>query len=261
MDEKIKNYLGIVIIITLIAFVLFSFIYVVYYAKSIKQPIFDRTFGVTAEGKAVAVPDVAEFNFSVITQGGKDIGKLQKENTDKANKIIEFLKSSGMNDKDIKTQNYSVDPRYQYFSCPAPLNGNALPCPPPEITGYTINQTVSVKIRDFTKTGDTLSGVVKNGANSVSQLYFKIDDLTVLQNKARDEAIQKAKEKAKSIADAGGFKMGKLLAIDEGVNFPSPIYGMGGAAEFGSTPQLKSPEIQPGSQEVTVSVTLRYEIK
>jgi len=261
MNEKIKNYLGIVIIITLIAFVLFSFIFVIYYAKSIKQPLFDRTFGVTAEGKAVSVPDVAEFNFSVLTQGGKDIGKLQKENTDKANKIIEFLKSNGIEDKDIKTQNYSVDPRYQYFNCPAPIDNEARLCPLPEITGYTINQTVSVKIRDFTKTGGALDGVVKNGANSVSQLFFKIDDITAFQNKAREEAIQKAIEKAESIARAGGFKIGKLLTVNEGANFPPPVYGTYGTAEFGIGPQLKSTEIQPGSQEIMVSVTLVYEIK
>lgn len=262
MNEKIKNSLGIVIIITLLAFILSSFVFAIYYAKSIKQPIFDRTFGVTAEGKAVSVPDIAEFNFSVLTQGGKDIGKLQKENTDKANKIIEFLKSSGVEEKDIRTQNYSVDPRYQNFSCPVPIDGEVRLCPLPEITGYSINQTVSVKIRDFTKTGEALDGVVKNGANSVSQLFFKIDDITAFQNKAREEAIQKAKEKAESIAKAGGFKIGKLLMIDEGANFPPPVYGTTyGVAEFGGGPQLKSPEIQPGSQEITVSVTLRYEIR
>ena len=60
---------------------------------------------------------MAQFTFNIITEGGKDISKIQKENTDKANKAISFIKSKGVEAKDIKTQNYNLEPRYQYYSC------------------------------------------------------------------------------------------------------------------------------------------------
>ena len=134
------------------------------------------------------------------------------------------------------------------------------PCPPPEIVGYSIRQTASVKIRDFETIGDTLAGVVQNGANSVSQLSFTIDDPTEVRHEARKIAIERAQEKAQRIAEAAGFEVGRLLGIDESGGLP-PIYrmeGLGGAADFA---QAAAPKIEPGSQEVSVTVTLRYEIR
>lgn len=270
MSEKIKNYIGIAVIIAVLLFALAYLRYVDSYAKNVEPASF-RSFTVTGEGKAVAIPDVAQFTFSVITEGGKKIADLQKENTDKTNKIIEFLKKLGVEAKDIKTINYSVDPKYQYYSCPPVIyqeggaQSSPRPCPPPEISGYTISQTVSVKVRNFDKSGEILAGVVENGANSVSQLNFTIDDRSAVEQEAREEALSRAKEKAVATAKAGGFKLGRLLTIEEG-SAPYPIpyesYGYGGASPLvADKAALPPPTLEPGSQEITVTVSLKYEIQ
>ncbi len=257
MSEKIKNYLGVVLILSLLAVGYGVLSYVNSYARN-ANPSAYRSFSVTGEGKAVSIPDVATFTFSVITEGGKDVSALQKTNTDKVNKAIDFVKGQGVADKDIKTQSYDVYPRYQYSSC----FDNT--CPPPVITGHTVTQSVLVKVRDFTKTGSLLGGVVDNGANQVSQLTFTVDDPASVQDEARAEAIKKAQAKAKSVAQAGGFRLGDLLSLDEGLQYPQPYYayGLGGAevkSEAGGGGG--APAIEPGSQDVVVTVTLRYEIK
>ncbi|MEK7657760.1 MAG: SIMPL domain-containing protein [Patescibacteria group bacterium] len=262
MNERIKNYLGGAIIVVLFIFAYAAFVYVDSYSKSIEPSSF-RSFSASAEGKVTAIPDVASFSFSVITQGGKDIAKIQKENTGKVNKIIELVKSESVENKDIKTQSYNLEPRYQYFNCYQPLSGSgseSKPCPPPEIVGYTITQAVSVKIRNFEKIGGILSGVVEKGANSVSQLSFVIDKPDKIKEQAREEAIKKAKENAKSIARAGGFNVGKLLSIEEGGDYQMPIYRTMGMASVSDEKGLPSPTIEPGSQEITVNIILRYEI-
>ena len=167
MTEKIKNYLGVAIIISIFILAISAWSYVNSYSKVVEPGSF-RSFSVSGEGKVVAVPDVAEFDFSVITEGGKNIASLQKENTDKTNKIIEFVKGKNIASKDIKTLSYNLTPRYQTYSCPE-IGG---PCPPQEIIGYTITQRIAVRVRDFAKIGDLLSGVIENGANSVSDLCF-----------------------------------------------------------------------------------------
>lgn len=261
MPDRVKNSFWLAATVALFAASYAAVSYVGSYAKSIEPSTF-RSFAVSGEGKAVAVPDVAQFIFSVITQGGKNVADLQKENTEKVNKVIDFMKKNGVDSKDIKTEGYSLEPRYQYFNCA----GEGRACPPPEIVGYTVTQTVSVKARDFNKTGDLLSGAVGSGANSVSSLNFTVDDPTSLQNQAREEAIKKAKEKARDIARAGGFRVGRLLSIDEG-GFPPPIpFGRfeslaldkGGS---GGAEPLPAPTVEPGSQEVRITVTLRYEIE
>lgn len=258
MTEKIKNYLGAALIFGVIIVSLSAWMYVRSYAESV-EPNSYRSFAVSGEGRVVAVPDVALFSFSVITEGGQNLADLQKDNTAKVNRAIDFVKSQSVSDKDIKTEQYNVSPRYEYSSCPR--DGGI--CPPPRIVGYTITQTVSVKIRDFEKIGEALAGVVTNGANSVTDITFTIDDQTVLENKARTEAIEKAKMKAEAVARAGDFRLGRLISLEEGFYPPTPYYayGRGGAETALAKDAYAAPAIEPGSQDVMVTVTLRYEIK
>ena len=162
MDTKLKNLFGIVGVITLLLFVGVLNKYVNAYSSS-TQPASYRSFSTNGEGKVVAVPDVAQFSFGVTTEGGVNITALQQENTKKMNGAIAFLKDKKIDPKDIKTEQYNLQPRMQYNGC---QNGGV--CPPPSIVGYTISQTVSVKIRNFESIGDVMSGIATKGVNSVS---------------------------------------------------------------------------------------------
>ena len=261
MNTQIKNFIGVAVVVGVVVFVYAAWVYVQAYSKSVEPSSF-RSFSVSAQGESVAIPDVAQFSFSVITQGGANIANLQQQNVEKVNNAIAFVKGQGVEDKDIKTQNFSLEPRYQSFSCARPFGAEPVACPPAEIVGYIISQTVQVKVRDFAKVGGIVSGVVENGANSVSQLSFTIDSPDAMESEARAQAIQKAKEKAKAVARAGDFRLGRLLSIQEG-GFPYlPVYeradiGFGGAAPSA----VSAPAIEPGSQAVKVSGTLVYEIR
>src|SRR3972149_3202085 len=114
MDNKMKAYLGAAALVVALVFAASYLSYVNSYSKSI-QPGSYRSFAVSGEGKVTVAPDMAQFSFSVITQGGKNLAVLQSDNTGKMNKAIEFLKAQGIEAKDIKTTNYSVEPRYQTF--------------------------------------------------------------------------------------------------------------------------------------------------
>jgi uncharacterized protein YggE len=117
-----------------------------------------------------------------------------------------------------------------------------------------------VKIRDFKLISTLLSGVVENGANSVGQIEFAIDETDTLETGARAEAIKKAQEKAEKIAQAGGFKVGRLLEINEGYT-PAPYYARSAMMDsVGSSKESVAPSIEAGSQEINIEVTLRYEI-
>ena len=252
MKDNIKNTVGVAAAVALVVVSMSSLLYVRSYDKS-QQP---SSFSVSAEGKVVAIPDVAKFTVGVITQGGLNLGTIQKENADKSNSISSFLKSQGIDEKDIKTQGYSIEPRYQYAVCR--YDGET--CPPATIVGYTVNQTLEVKGREFEKLGDILSGVVERGANSVSSLSFTVDEPTALEQQAREQAIAKAKEKAKMVAKSGGFRLGRLISLNEGGTYTPQYafdYGMGG----GGPMPAKSPSLEPGSQEVSIQVSLVYEIE
>jgi len=267
MNPKIKDFIGVIAALGVVVFAVAAWMFVDAYSKSIEPSSF-RSFAVSGQGEAVAIPDIAQFTFSVITEGGEDLEGLQQQNSQKTNATIEYVKSQGVEAKDIKTQGYQVTPRYQYFDCssrPLPLGQGQISveaCPPPEIVGYSITQTVQVKVRDLEKAGSMLSGVVQNGANKVSQLSFTLDNRDEKESEARAAAIEKAKQKARSVAQAGGFRVGRLLSIQESGIPYYPVYDRAFAESAVGTPtQAPAPSVEPGSQDITVNVTLVYEIR
>jgi uncharacterized protein YggE len=251
MNPKIKDYLGIALIIGVLMIAVAAW----NYSQSFEPASF-RSFTVYAEGEATAVPDIAQFSFSVITEGGLEgLEQLKDENARKADAIIDYLKSEDVEKEDIKTTSFSVEPRYSNIRC---FVGE---CPAPEIVGYTIRQSVQVKVRDMDDIGKILSGVVEKGANNVSGPWFTLDDPTEVENEAREEAFKKAKAKAEAMADAGGFKLGKLVSVEEG-----GIFGKGGGVAFAearidSGGGVEEIPIEPGEQEVKITIVLTYEIK
>ncbi len=273
IDQHIKTIIGSALALAALLGGYAAVSYAMSYGKSI-QPSSFRSFTVSAQGKATAVPDIAEFSFQVVTQGGTDVASLQAKNTNNVNKAIAFVKSEGVADSDIATQYYNIDPRYQTYDCrtsPVSASVSSVPsvasaaaaCPPPDIVGYTVTQSVDVKVRDFSKIGPIMNGIVANGANQVGALSFTIDDPTKVQDAARADAIAKAKEQADAIAQAGGFKIGRLLSVQQGSGVYAPMAydaaGIGMKAALSSA--APSPVIQPGSQEVDATVSLQYEIE
>lgn len=260
MNPLLKNLLGLALIVSLGGALYLGFLITKTYDRS-SEPTNFRSFTVQGEGKAVGVPDIASFSFEVITEGDTDLAALQSENAEKMNKALDFVTKKGVDKKDIKTAQYSIQPRYESTVCDYSVRGSV--CPPAAIVGYTVQQTTYVKIRDFKLISPLLSGVVEGGANSVSGLQFSIDESDALENTARAEAIKKAQEKAASIAEAGGFKLGRLLEISENNGGYTPYYArtammdVGGGAKEASV----APVIEAGSQEINSSVSLKYEIQ
>jgi len=165
--------------------------------------------------------------------------------------------------EDIKTTSYNLSPRYQNINCRFDGIGLSI-CPPAEIVGYSIRQRGTVKVRDFAVLGGLLAGAVESGANGVSQLRFTIDDRDALLGEVKGEAIKRAQIKAQSLADTAGIRLGKLLSIEDAyTSYHDAPYGGGEDMVTMSVEKAvaPAPAIEPGSQEVTASVILRYGIK
>lgn len=215
-----------------------------------------NTISVNAQGKVKATPDTAIVTLGVLAQG-KDQKQVADEAARKINTITNFVKSLGVAKDDITTSQSSVNPQYDWQS------GTQ------KITSYQSNQTITVKVRGVDTSSDVvdkiLGGAVDNGANQVYGSQFTIDDPTALQQKARLDAIQKAKEKAKELAAAAGIKLGKVVSVEEGnaAGYPAtPMYAEGGVARSLSADKaVTPPDVQVGSQDVTEDITLVFEVK
>jgi len=228
-----------------------------------RSPIIVTPLSVTvgAEGKATVTPDIAQISFSVISEG-KDPSAIQKENTGKMNSVIDFVKSQGVDKKDIKTSNYSLYPRYDYVKTAA---SDMYPYPPGKqvLAGYTLTQTVTLKIRDLEKVAPILAGLPERGINEISGPHFSVDNPDKYLNDARAEAFEKARAKVDAMARVNGVRVTRVVTFSESTG-GYPIYysrleafGKGGDAVAAAP----APQIEPGSEEVTVQVSVTYEIR
>jgi uncharacterized protein YggE len=167
--------------------------------------------------------------------------------------VIKAFKDLGIDEKDIKTTNYNLNPVYNWTE----KSGQVL-------IGYEVYQNVTLKIRDLSKIGDVIAKGTEKGANQVGNISFTIDDEYSLRNQARELAINKAKEKAVLIAGQAGMKLGDVKSVIESFE-PAPVQVYANAKMMdlsaGVSNQLAAPTIQAGQNEIQVGVTLVYEVK
>ncbi len=206
-----------------------------------------QTVSFTGEGKVKATPDTAKVEIGLTTEG-KDSISVQNENSRKMNAVIKFLKErEKITDTDIKTNNYSLSPKYDY------IKGKSV------LSGYVLNQTITATVRDLNRVGEVLDGAVASGANRIDSVSLFIDKPEQLKDKAREEAVKQAQDKAAAISKIAGFRLGRLVGFSENFSGEPPVFyeamGKGGGS------MAPAPQIEPGTQEIKVIVTLTYIIK
>lgn len=217
------------------------------------------TIVVSGEGEVTAVPDIGEFSFSVEADG-KTASVAQTDSATKINAIVAYLKEKNVDEKDIKTQNYNLYPKYRYEQSPCLIGSY---CPGKQVAdGFTVTQTISVKVRAVDTAGELISGVGELGATNLSSLSFTIDDTTKLKSEARAKAINDAKEKAEVLAKQLGVRLVKMTGYSENGEVPRPYYGgMSDMAKVESYSASVAPEMPLGDNKITSQVTLTYEIR
>lgn len=223
-----------------------------------KDEIFPtKTIMIVSEGEALAVSDIASFTFSVNEEGATS-EEAQKKATDKINKALDYLKSNNVDEKDIKTENYSIYPKYENV---APCYAFECNARQPKIIGYTVSQSIRVKVRDTDNTGKFLTELTKFEINDVSGISFTIDDEDAIYDLARKDAIEKAKAKAEAIAKDLNVRLGKIVSFNEDSTpmYRGEMYGLGGDSMMSAKAAV--PQIPQGENKYTTRVYVTYELK
>lgn len=204
---------------------------------------------VTETGKITAVPDIAKVSLG-IEERGESLKTVQNSVNTKSKKLTDELKKLGIDEKDIKTTNYSIYPEYNYDASPF------------KIIGYRVSTTYEVKITDFEKVNNALVVATDVGTNVVGNISFEVNEKTKeeLTQKAREEAVDKAKNKARGLASSAGISLGKIINISEstGINYPISYAMMGKTS--GNTESVPA-NIEPGETDIEVTVSLSFEIR
>lgn len=215
--------------------------------SSNSQPV-PHTLTVSGIGKVSLKPDIAYIYVGVHTDK-PTAAEAVAENSSNTQRLIEALKAAGVDAKDIQTSNFSIWQNNQ-FGPDGKISNSS----------YVVDNTVNLTVRKLDQLGDLLDTAVKAGANNVNSIQFDLADKTQAMSDARAEAVKTAQKQANELAGAAGVKLGGIQSIQYFDATPSPVFqgkGMGGGA---ASADVAVP-INPGQMEISVTVTIAYDIQ
>jgi uncharacterized protein YggE len=200
---------------------------------------------VVAEGRTKRVPDLAILGAGVVTEGDTAAAALSA-NAQRMERVMAALKRAGVADRDIRTANLNLSPRYRYGENQ-----------PPVITGYQASNRVQVRFRDIAKSGPILDALVREGANQIDGPRLSLSQPDAAMDEARRDAIERARARAQLYAQAAGMRVDRIVNISEnappqGGPMPIVVTGSRMMAEAADT------KIAAGEQEVEMTVHVRF---
>lgn len=215
------------------------------------------TISVSGRGEVTAIPDVAVVRAGLESTAAT-VAEAQRKNTTTMNAFMDQVKRLGVEDKDRKTVGYTIAPKYEDRR--ESMTGRYVR---PVLIGYTVTQSLELKVRNFEKLGDVVAAVGRYELNQVGEVSFTVDKPDALRQDALEKAILEAKQKAERLARAGGVQLGRMISFFESsepipYRMDGPMMAVKGG--IGGEASLPVPRFEPGQQELEASVTVTYEL-
>jgi uncharacterized protein YggE len=210
------------------------------------EPPAQNTIRVVAQATVAAQPDQAELEVGVITDKKTAVAAVA-ENESAMQKVIASIKKEIGKGDEVRTSELSVRPRFEQMP-----NGEITS----RVVGYTVTNRVHVRVGNIKAAGRLLDVAFQAGANTVESVTFTLKDPEAAQNAALRSASAKARARATAMAEGQGLRVGDVIAVSEGAHDGGPIEG-----GFPKAAMLRSASVEPGSIEVTATVTVVYALK
>ena len=211
----------------------------------------EAVISVSGEGQASVAPDMAVLSLSVVKQA-KTAREALNENNKSMSDVLAALKKAGIAERDLQTSGFSVQPQFSY-----PQSNDGQP-QTPQLVGYQVSNSLSVRVRDLYKLGAILDEAVTLGVNQGGDIQFTNDKPETAMEEARKSAVANAIEKAKTLAAAADVKLGRVIEISETSPRPQPV-PVARAAMMKETADSAVP-IQGGETSYNITVNVTFSI-
>ncbi|WP_285548855.1 SIMPL domain-containing protein [Actinoplanes regularis] len=195
---------------------------------------------VTGEGEVFGEPDTLAAEFAVQAVAAKVDEALSRADA-AATRMRDALVRAGTAKSDLQTSNVNISSN---------LDDDQ------KITGYTVNQGLTAKIRNLPRAGATMSAAITaaGDAGRLNGVSFTIENDAALLTEARKKAFADARGKAELYAREAGRSLGRVVRVTEGASGggEQPVWKDHRALMAAPMP------IEPGRQRVAVSVTVEW---
>jgi uncharacterized protein YggE len=209
---------------------------------------------VSGQGSAELAPDMAVLQL-IVTREADNARAALDANSAAMAQVIKALRGEGIAERDIQTDNFSIQPKYVY-----PPQQSQGEHQPPRIVGYTVRNSLAVRVRDLGKLGAIMDQSVTLGVNEGGNILFTNDDPSAAVDQARASAVKDAMARAKTLAAAAGVRLGKVLEISEQSFRPAPAPMMR-AEMMMAAPAADAVPVAAGESSYEVTVSLTYAIE
>ena len=228
----------------------------------------------SGQGRSSAAPDLATLNLGV-EAFASTVSEARQEAASAMTDVLAVLKAAGVEEKDIQTGRFNINPRYtgrEITRCTegdsdssGTETGSILPATQDcyqeyqsVITGYEVNNHVTALVRDLDSVDDVIDGTVDAGGDLIrfNGIIFSREDMGQLQIQARTAAVADLNDRASQLAGLSQVTLGDLIYLSEvGRSTPrlfNAAFALAGPAEYGL--DTSSTPISGGEVVVTVSV-------
>lgn len=196
---------------------------------------------VIGEGSVSVSPDRAQIRSGVTTRA-KTAKEAVDANTKTMSAVVAALADAGIEQKDIQTVRFSVEPVY----------ASTEPKTEPKLTGYSVSNQVRATVTHLDKLGDILDRLVTAGATDIGNIAFLVSDSAKHLDQAREEAVADAKRRAALYASAAGMGLGRVVWITEDSSYAPPIL-------FSGLARTAAP-IATGDETLHVRITVGFDV-
>ena len=214
------------------------------HAEEARMP---RVISLSGHGEVRSAPDMAFVTTGVLSQGNTAAEALAA-NTQAMNALFAALKQAGIDEKDVQTSSFMVQPRYDYTNNQAP-----------KLVGYDVSNNVTVTMRKIADLGPLLDKLVQSGSNQISGISFDVSKPDAALDEARKLATADATRRAKVYAEALGVTLGPVLSVSEGTNYQPPVPMLRGKAMMADA--AAPVPVAAGEQSLSVDVNITWEIR
>jgi uncharacterized protein len=205
-----------------------------------------RFVRVVGTSEVKVVPDRAVIEVGVEKQDPS--ASVAKRAEDAASRrILETLRSNGIDEKDIQTTFLSLQPQ-SYMRKGA------------RVSYFVAAQTMTITVRDLAKLDALLEALVKAGSNRIDSIRYETSDLRKYRDQARDVAVRAAREKAEALAKALGQDIGKAQSIEEVPESENAYLMANISLGIADRARSEGPSIAAGQKTVSASVTVSFEL-
>jgi uncharacterized protein YggE len=215
-------------------------------APATLSPRMPSVIAVAGRGETSVKPDLAIARLGAEARRPA-LGDATEDVARRMTAVLERVKSAGVRAEDVATVRYAIDP----LAAPRPAAEDVA-----RVVGYRVTNVVAIKVRDVRAVGRVVDAAVAAGANVIEGVHFTLDDRKAAEAVARERAVAAARAKAEELARAAGVRLGALESVSEGIAVGPVVERFAVARQtVGAGP------IEPGEQEVSVTVELRYRIE